>query len=159
MKKVCVFLLLAFAFTACQKKQYFTESPEIELVKKGADSYLKADWAALSSLYADTAKVIMNSWTKTMTVAEFIEAEKQGVANYTSYKIEDGAIYESVITDKGESWVHTWLGHTATLKNGKTVTGVVHIATQVLNGKVVFQVFVFDNLQTHLAMEDSTAGE
>ncbi len=157
MKKALTLLLLASVFTACQKKQYFTESPEIDLVKKGADYYLKADWTGLSSMYADSAKIIVNSWSETITTAKFIELEKQGVTNYTSYKIEDGAIYEMVITDKGEHWVHTWLGHTATLKNGKTLTGIVNIATQVENGKVVFQGFVSDNLPTYLAMQDSTA--
>ena len=159
MKKIIVLLLLASAFTACQKKQYFTESPEIDLVKKGADSYLKGDWAGLSALYADTAKVVINSWTETKSVAEFIEWEKQGVSNYASYKIEDGAIYEMVITDKGEHWVHTWLGHTSTLKNGKTVSGLVNIATQVENGKVVFQAFAVDNLATFLALQDSSAAK
>jgi len=159
MKNACVLLLLVFAFTACQKKQYFKESPEIDLVKKGAENYLKADWAALSALYADTAKVVINSWTETKTVSEFIEWEKQGVANYASYKIEDDAIYEMVITDDGEHWVHTWLGHTATLKNGKTVSGLVNIATRVENGKVVFQAFAADNLATFLAMQDSTAAK
>ena len=155
MKKVFALLLLALTFTACQKKQYFTESPAIDLVKKGADNYLKGDWAALTALYADTAKIMVNSWSKPSTVSEFIEMEKQGVANYASYKFDDGAIYESVVTDKGETWVHTWMGHNATLKNGKTVSGMVHIATRVENGKVVFQGFVFDNLPAYLALQDS----
>lgn len=162
MKKILAFLLLALAFTACQKKQYFSESPEIDLVKKGATAYTSGDWDGLRAIYADTVKVWVNTWDdKTaMNLDQFIEMEKTGAAGYSSYSIGDDAVYEMIITDKGQHWVHTWLNHTATLKNtGKTASNPVNISSLVANGKVVMQVFILDSLPGYLAAQDSTAAK
>ena len=161
MKKLIFFVFLAAGIVGCQKKQYFTACPEIDLIKKGSDAYSKGDWDGLRSLYADTAKVMVNTWMnqQAMTLDQFIEMEKTGAASYASYKIGDDAIYEMVVTDEGDHWVHTWLNHTATLKNGKVVSNPVHISSLVANGKVVWQGFIFDNLQGFLAAQDTTGGK
>ena len=160
MKKLIFFILLATTIVSCQKKQYFTECPEIDLIKKGSDAYVKGDWDRLRALYADTVKILFNTWDnkQAMNLDQFIELEKNGAASYASYKIGDDAIYEMVITDEGEHWVHTWLNHTSTLKNGKSVSNPVHISSLVAGGKVVWQGFILDNLQGYLAAQDSSAG-
>ena len=62
MRKLLAFLLLAAVVSACQKKQYYASSPEIDVAKKADEAYYKGDWTLLRSLYADTAKINLNSW-------------------------------------------------------------------------------------------------
>lgn len=155
-------MLLAVVISACQKKQYYTASSEIDLVKKGNEAYLKADWETLKSLYADTAKILVNKWMgEEISVDQFIEMEKAEVGTLSEYKIGDDAIYEMVELDNGVRWVHTWLLWSGKYKNGKEVRTPVHISTQVLNGKAVWQGFIVDTLPGYLAQPpvDSVAAK
>ena len=159
MKIRITMILMAMSLIACQKKQYYTSSPEIDLVKKGNEAYIKGDWTALRSLYADTAKVVINTWLdQAMTADKFIETEKAGTAGLSEYKMEN-TIMEMVVDDSGSHWVHTWFLHIAKFKNGKEAKVPVHFTTRVENGMVVFQGFIFDSLPGFLAAQDSTAGK
>ena len=157
MKTFLSILVFAVTFSACQKKQYFTSCLEIDLVKKGNELYLKGDWAGLKALYADTTKVLVNSWFGgEMTADQFHEIEKADVATMAEYSIGDDGIYEMVINDQGEHWVHAWFNWKATYKNGKSVSTVVHISSQVENNKIVWQGFVLDTLPSYLSMTGDT---
>ena len=149
--KFIILFFLTAVITACQKKQYFTASPEIDLIKKGNEAYLKADWATFKSLYADTAKVLVNEWWGgEITVDKFIEMEKEQIANFAEYKIGDDAIFEMVETDDGARWVHSWFLWSAKHKNGKEARTAVHLSAQVKNGKIVMFGIIADNLPGYL---------
>jgi hypothetical protein len=62
MKKV-ICLVFLVSIMACQAPQnQFTEvSPEIESVQKSLEAFLKQDWTTFRSIYADTAKIAVNT--------------------------------------------------------------------------------------------------
>ena len=159
MKKLLMFLLLSTAIMACQKKQYFSSAPEIDLIKKGNEAYFKGDWESLRSLYADTANIYDNTWLDNeITADQYIENMKAGLTDFTEYKLADEREFiEMVETDDGQRWVHDWLLWGGTHKSGKKVLTTVHIASQVINNKIVNQVFMYDRLASYLAAQpDST---
>jgi len=153
MKQIFLVILMAAVLCSCQqKKQYFTSGPEIDMAKKGNEAYVKGDWETLRSLYADTAKILVNKWFgEEMSIDQFLMMQKMEVAELASYSIGDDAIYEMVVQDNGDHWVHVWLNWSAKLKNGKEVHTPVHLALQVENGKVVFQGLIFNQLGGYLA--------
>ena len=160
MKNLLFLIILAGVITSCQKKQLFSASPEIDIIKKGNEAYVKGDWTTLRSLYADTAHIWVNSWFgPELTPDKFIEIEKAGAADFTDVKLStDNAIYEMVVTDDGDHWVHYWAGWSGkAAKTGKEAKSAVHIAAQVEHGKVVNFLVVIDSLPAFLASQpDST---
>ena len=140
---------------APSEKQYFTDSPDIDLGKKIIDAYLAQDWDAYSELYSDTARIIRNvNWTTNegFTVDEYIEDLKVALETASSYTF-DPQIWESIINDDGQHWVHfwgIWVGHnTATDKDYEIP---VHVSMQVVDNKVVWQGDLFNNTQVTLDM-------
>ena len=154
------FTLTLLILAACQKKQYFSSSPEIDQIKKGNEAYFKGDWATLRSLYADTAQIWVNTWhenSKGQTPDEYIEGLKGGLANMSNYKEGNPTIYEMVVTDDGTKWVHCWMHWTGSTKGGKEVKSVVHATFSIKDNKVIYQGNIYDSLPGYLAMQpDST---
>jgi hypothetical protein len=156
MKKL-IFPLAVFLLMACQQpaKQYFESSPEIDMVKKGNEAYVNRDWAALRAIYADTAKVANNAWMpdKFQTPDQFIESMKMEAESLTDIKISDDAIYNMIVTDKGEKYVLNWFNWSAKTKDGKEVMTPVHLVFQIAGGKVAFMAAIYDNLPVYLALQ------
>ncbi len=156
MKKLVLFFPILLIVSACGKKQYFTTSPEIDLVKKGNEAYFKGDWETFRSLFADTAKIMFNTWMGDEIGPDaYTDMLKSGVADLAEYHMKDDAIFEMVITDTGEHWVHTWLLWMAKHKNGKEISSPVHIATMIKDGKVYYQGIISNQLPGYLARMNS----
>jgi hypothetical protein len=157
-------LILAAAgllLLACQQpaKQYFESSGEIDMVKKGNQAYVDRDWATLRAMYADTARIANNAWTpdKFDTPDQFIANLKMSVENMTEVKISEDAIYNMIVTDKGEKYVLNWFNWTARTTDGREVMTPVHLVFQIAGGKVVFMAAIYDNLPSYLAAQPLAA--
>lgn len=137
---------------ACQKKQYFTSSPEIDMVKKGNEAYFKGDWETLRSNYANDAIIYDNHWdsTKTLTPDQIIEQFKKGLANFTEYRMGDN-VNEMIVTDTGEKWVHSWFIWIGKTKEGKEASTPVNVSFLVKDNKIAMQVNIFNALPGYLA--------
>ena len=159
MKTSLLFVLGAgLIIASCQapaEKQYFTESPEIDLGKKLVDAYLAGNWDSYPEIYADTARIWRNvNWTTNegFTVQQYVEDLKSALEPISSYKMEP-QIWESIINDDGEHWVHfwtVWIGHNdATNKDYEIV---VHVVMQVVDNKIVAQGDIFNDTEITLDM-------
>ncbi len=160
MKKLLYLISACLILAACQKKQYYTSSPEIDLLKKANEAYFKGDWETLRAAYADTAKIWVNTLPPEtpLTPDQMIEAFKRDVSALSEYHMGENPVYEMVITDTGEKWIHCWLLWSGELKNGKEYSSPVHLASQVKDNKIVFNFILFDGLPGYLAAlsSDST---
>jgi hypothetical protein len=161
MKKL-YFLMTLVCFAACKQpdKQYSENSPEIESIKKSLQAFLSQDWVAFRSIYADSAKIAVNTSDKSKFINndQHIEDEKATHASFTDIKLED-LEYKMVITDKGEKWVLVWFNGSAKTKAGVEVKITGHEKFLFVEGKVVFQQNYYDTLPFYLAMQpaDSTS--
>lgn len=145
-------LLLTVGISSCQQKQVFSESTEIDLIKSANQAYLKGDWEAFRALYADTARILINTWNDRLTPDEVTEQFRSGLADIAEYKISD-EISQMVITDKGEHQVSQWFEWTGKHKNGKEIRTVVYLFCQVENNKIVFSGLIYNTLPFYLAAQ------
>ena len=156
MKMPILILSVLLLAAACGQKQYFTSSPEIDLVKKANEAYFNSDWESLRSMYSDTAKIWFNTWMGSEIGPDaFIDMLKSGVADLTEYKMSDDAIYEMIITDNGDHWVHNWLLYTVKYNNGKEASVPVHISAMVKDGKIYNLALIVNALPGYLAAMSS----
>lgn len=154
MKTYFLFFFAAVVICACQQKQFYKESPEIDLVKKSNEAYFKGDWETLRSFFADTATIYDNTWgNNKLTPEKNIETIRMGLADYTEYKMSEGAEYEMVVNDRGEHWVYNWFEWVGKHKTGKEARSVVHIGMRVENNKIVFAGFIYDRLAGFMAAQ------
>jgi hypothetical protein len=149
---------------ACQAPQnQFTEvSPEIESVQKSLDAFLKQDWTTFRSIYADTAKIAVNTSDimKFINNDQHIEEEKATHENFTDIKFAD-VDYKMLITETGEKWVLVWFNASARTRSGVEVKISGHEKFHFVNGKVVFQMNYYDTLPLYFALQpvDSSGGK
>ena len=160
MKNLINIFLIIVIGSACQppvEKQYFTESPEIDMVRQGITAYLAQDWDSFKQMYADTAQIYQNNWDKSMTIDESIENFKQQNADLTDINFtgpeEGNGVYEMVVTDNGNKWVHFWGKWSAKLAaNGQEVSSLVNVSFNFQGGKIAMEVGIYDNLPIYQAM-------
>ncbi|HLF34699.1 MAG TPA: hypothetical protein VI583_10690 [Cyclobacteriaceae bacterium] len=156
MKKPILFLSVLLLAAACGQKQYFTSCPEIDLIKKTNNAYFSGDWQTLRSSFSDTAKIWNITWMgQEIGPDAYVEMLKSGVADLAEYKMSDDAIYEMVITDKGEHWVHNWLLWSGKHNNGKEFSTPVHISSMIKDGKIINNAIIFNELPGYLATMSS----
>lgn len=143
MKKILFLgLAIALSFTACQQqeKRYTQQSPEIDTYKKVIEAYDKQDWEAMTSHYADTAK-IMNNVTEAegQTLAQLVASDKEDAALFSSWEyVDDQSEYEMIVDDKGKTYTNFWgLWKGTLIANNKTYTIPTHITAQFVDGKIV----------------------
>ena len=152
--------VLLFLFTCCQqeqnKKQYFEQSPEIELAKKLMDSYLNQDWEALRSYYSDTARIWNNVWYTShpgISVDQYISDTKEFVSTLAEYSYED-EVWEMIVNNDGQKWVHFWGNWVGILtQTGNKVEVAAHLAYGVVGDKVVYLSLFVDTLPIYLAQQ------
>jgi hypothetical protein len=161
MKKLFVFALGLLALAACQEKQYFKESPEIDLVKKGIAAYFSGDWDTFRAGYADTAKIAVNVWDEDKWVGPdaYIEGLKSNLTNYAEYNIGENPVYEMIVTDEGDKWVHAWFLHSGKTNGGKDVTTPVNVSFFVKDNKIAMQIDIFNALPGYLARQPADSME
>ncbi|MCG2419312.1 nuclear transport factor 2 family protein [Aequorivita sp. F47161] len=159
MKKLILLgLAIVLSLNACkqQEKRYTQQSPEIDTYKKIIDAYNKQDWEAMTSHYADSAKIMNNVLEKdAITLAELVAVNKKDASFFTSWEYVDGqSDYEMVVTDKGKTYVNfwgTWKGTVAA--NNKTYTIPTHITAQFKDGKVIKEFGYWDLSKIMLDMQ------
>jgi hypothetical protein len=162
MKKI-IFPFLALSlisFTSCQQeqttKQYFEQSPEIDIAKKSVDGYLKQDWVTYKSLYSDTARIWYNEYWATnpgLSIGEAIESMKEPLASLVYYRYE-GEIWEMIVNNNGDKWVHFWGNWIGKLTaDGEEIETVVHLAYRVVGDKIVYESGFWDNLPFYLEQQ------
>ncbi|MDL5050144.1 hypothetical protein QQ054_29485 [Oscillatoria amoena NRMC-F 0135] len=157
MKNPVIISILTVTLLACQEKQYFTSSPEIDLIKRQQEAYLKGDWATLRSFYHDTATIYANTWGHgKLSPDQLTERQRKGVEDYSEYALAKDGVYELLINDRGEYWVHNWTEWRGVHKNGKEVRVVVNISFRVANNKIVFAGFIYDTLPLVMAAQSGT---
>jgi hypothetical protein len=160
MKKIIISLvtLLLIATISCKQeqtaKQYFEESPEIELCKKAVKAFQDGDAETYRSCLADTVRIWQNQyWTKYpgKTIDEEMEFFKTVHATQEYYRYE-GEIWEMIIQDSGQNWVHFWAEtHTKLKGDDEKIEFVIHIAFSVVENKIVYESVIFDYLPFYLA--------
>lgn len=148
MKKLILLSFATLLFVACKQEpqRYFADSPEIETVKAGINSYENADWEKWHSNHADTAKFFVNS-IKPITASERMEELKEMTSALSSYGFNHDKEYIEMVLDKDdETWVYYWATHNATFAaNGEEVSMPVHLAIRFIDGKIVEEHAVFDS--------------
>lgn len=162
MKTLTLFFVCTLFLFSCQTKpqQYFSSCPEIDMIRNGNAAYVAGDWKALRAIYADTAKILNNTWMNDATAPDEFVAQLQGVVgNYSEYGIGGDAVYEMIVTDKGEKWVHNWLLWKGKHKNGTEVQFPIHLSFRIAEGKVVTQVNMYDRLPAYLASHPVTVAD
>ena len=157
MKKSALLAIFVALFCfGCQipiPMQYHTESPEIDVVKTTLNAYLSADWETQRAQYSDTAKIWHNvSWVddEGMSPDEFTQMLSEEVAQLSEYDFTD-QIWEMITTDEGVKWVHFWGIWRGKMKGSDEQLNVpVQVSFNVLDGKIVMEVAVYDNLPAYL---------
>jgi len=159
MKTSLLFVLAAgLVLASCQapcEKQYFTESPDIDLGKKLVEAYLAGNWDSYPELYADTARIWRNeNWTtkEGFTVEQYIEDLKKALEPISSYKMEP-QIWVSIINDDGEHWVHfwtVWIGHNDATNKDYEIP--LHVSLLVVDNKIVGQGEFYNDREATLDM-------
>ena len=151
-------LAIVLAMAACQKqeKRYTQQSTEIDTYKKVIDDYVKQDWEAFASHYADTAKIMNNATEKDgQTLTELVNMNKSDAALFSSYNYVDGeSTYEMIIDDKGRTWVNFWGTWEGTLNaNNKKYIIPAHGTAQFVDGKIVMEYGYWDLSKIMLDMQ------
>lgn len=138
------------------EKQYFTDSPDIDLGKRVIEAYLAGDWEVYPELFADTARIFRNvSWetNEGFTLSEYVEDLQNGLQGVSSYSLESQNL-ESVVNDDGEHWVHIWFiwtGHNDLTDKDYEIP--VHVSSLVEGGKISEQVEFFNMSEIALDMQ------
>jgi hypothetical protein len=160
MKNILFTGLALLVLAACNQQQRYTQnSPEIDTFKAVVENYDDQDWEAMTSHYADTAKIFNNSPDVGASVAEMIAYHKENDNNLESrgFLAKDQE-YEMVVTDDGETWVNFWGDWEGTLKaNGKKLKVPVHLTGQFIDGKIVRSSGHWDNSPMVLALQQIEA--
>ena len=137
------------------EKQYFSDSPDIDLAKKVTEAYLSQNWDAYPELFADTVRIWRNvNWetNEGFTLSEYIEDLQNGLQGVSSYSLEN-QVWESVVNDEGEHWVHIWFvwtGHNDLTNKDYEIP--VHVSSLVEGGKITVQGEFFNGAEVALDM-------
>jgi hypothetical protein len=158
MKNLLFVLCAGLIIASCQpqtEKQLFTESEDIDYGKKIMQAYLTQTWDAYPKYFADTAKIWRNkNWSNDegFTVQQYVEDLKGGLKPISSYSFES-QIWLSIITDTDKHWVYFWGVWTAhNDATNKDYEMPVHVAMQIVDGKVVQQGEFYDGTNITLDM-------
>ena len=113
MKRLSMSLWLsAILLFSCEtKQQYFSESPEIDMMKEALNAYMELDWEKYRGFYYDSAGIYQNqSWINDqpgISPDEMIASNKEFYSGIVETRMDD-QIWEMVITGNGFYWVHFW---------------------------------------------------
>jgi uncharacterized protein len=158
MKKSIYLFFVVGLLAACNMNQpvrYFSASPEIEATKSILKAYVDADWDAMKSHYADTAKILNNvPKGKGISISAAIEDYRQEHELFSSISyVAEEDFFEMVLTDEGETWVNYWGLWIGTLKStGEKYEIPLHITLRFVNQKVVLEHGYWNNSDIVLAL-------
>lgn len=160
MKRIFGILLVVLLFAACkqQPKQWYSASPEIDLAKQVDAGFAAGDWNSFRSPFADTAKVWVNtSWSEPSISADTLTARfKSARSGMTEAKLAT-SVYEMIVTDKGDHWVHRWGVWEAKMANGKAVSWTSNASFLISGGKITLVAYIYNALPGYLANQPDPA--
>lgn len=160
MKRIVGILLVALLFAACkqQPKQWYNASAEIDLAKQVDAGFANGDWSSFRAAFSDTAKIWVNtSWSEPAITADTLTANYTNArAGLTDAKLNN-AVYEMIVTDEGDHWVHRWGVWQATLANGKSTSWTSNASFLVSGGKITIAAYIFNALPSYLANQPDPA--
>lgn len=167
MRKLFYAFSISFLISSCSGKQYFNSSPEIDVVKAACDAYFKGDWNAVKSFFTPEARIWFNTprlqHTK-LNTDQYIESMKADLAYLSDYRsgknpdYED-PVYEMIIDNEGNKWVHAWMTWIGKTTNGKEVVSPLHISSQVKEGKIDIHFVYFNALPMYMAFQQTDSAE
>lgn len=162
MKKLPILGLILVFILACntESQRYYSESAEIESVKKVIEAYEKQDWDTWKTHFADTAKVFHNKNTG-IPYQESMKRHQDMISNFSSYSFSDEkTVLEMVIDKNGNKWVNYWSVWSGKLKaNGEQLEIPVHLTSQYLDGKIVKEYGYYDTSAITAAFIEIEAAE
>lgn len=153
MKKTFLVALLATTLFACSTPaetkveattgttSVTTEGPDVELMKKAAESWASANWDAYLSCYADTAISVHNVWAVTTDtavtrkVSSYIDTFKKSREGMDGNVTIDHSIYEVVTMADGSKYGHAWLDCSWKTKTGETSKTLIFNSYSIKDGK------------------------
>jgi len=161
MKKLLLLGLTLILFIACQqqeKKRYFSESSEIDVLKSGIDAYESGDWDKWKAHFADTAKIYVNS-KESVTVSARLEELSSSSSALSSYGFDkENDWIEMVIDADEETWVYYWAQWNGEFEATKRKVSVpIHLAVQFSNGKITEEHVYYDGTEMNMAIKEIAA--
>jgi hypothetical protein len=164
MKKTIFVAILATTLFACKQNETKTETaasatasgsvtttgPDVELMKKAAESWASGNWDAYLSCYADTARSIHNQWAVTTdtTVARkmtsFIDGFKKSREAMDGNVTINNSIYEVVTMADGSKYGHAWVDCSWKSKKGEISKTVIFNSYAIKDGKLTTEWPIYD---------------
>lgn len=127
----------------------YTEGPSADSVQLFFDAYAKGDWAAMRSVYHDTAAVYHNASGR-LTPDSIVAFHK---SRRELYEKVDAVVNVPLVTNynvgrlKGQSWRGGWAQLTLTIKgSGEAVPLPMNVVWQIKGGKVVQEYAYYNTL-------------
>lgn len=160
MKRLVVifFALLLLASCKQQPKQWFNAGAEIDLAKQIDGAFAAGDWTTFRAAFADTAKTWVNTtWSQPGISADSLTAGFKSARDGMSEAKLSNSIYEMIVTDEGDHWVHRWGVWEGKLANGKSATWTSNANFLVSDGKVRMAAYVYNALPGYLANQPDPA--
>lgn len=154
MKRFVGIFLVVLLFAACkqQPKQWFSTSTEIDLAKQVDNAFAAGDWTAFRSAFADTAKIWVNtSWDQPSLSPDTLTAGYRTAREGMTEAKLTKSVYEMIVTDDGDHWVHRWGVWEAKLANGKSSSWSSNASFLVSDGQIRIGVYIFNALPNYLA--------
>ncbi len=162
MKKTILVAIIATTLFACKQNETKTETaaagtsavttsgPDVDLMKKAAESWASGDWAGYLSCYADTALSVHNAWAVTTDtiiarkLPSYIDLfKKSRIPLEGNIKI-DNSIYEVVTMLDGSKYGHAWIGVSWKTKTGVVSKTVIFNSYGIKDGKITYEWPIYD---------------
>jgi hypothetical protein len=162
MKKTFFVALLATTLFACSTPaenkveatagttSVTTEGPDVELMKKAAESWATGNWDAYLSCYADTAISVHNTWAVTTDtnvsrkVSSYIDSFKKSREAMDGNVTIENSIYEVVTMADGSKYGHAWFNLSWKTKEGGTSKTLLFNSFTIKDGKLVTEWPIYD---------------
>ena len=155
MKNLLIVVLATTLFMSCgqPEKRYTQQSKEIDMVKKHIENYNNKDYGL--EMLSDTCKSYFNTKDDFIARKDLIAYHQANDSNYSSRGfLADDQEFEMVVTDKGHTWVNSWLNWRGTMKeSGKTIDIPIHLTYQFVDGKIVREVGYWDPTEVVLDLQ------
>ncbi|MEK0423208.1 MAG: hypothetical protein RLZ95_1118 [Bacteroidota bacterium] len=121
-----------------------TTGPEVDLMKKAAESWAKGDFDAYLSCYHDTARSVHNAFaTYDTTVAKkmtsFISGFKKSREGIEGNINIDHTIFEVVTMPDGSKYGHAWVDCSWKTKSGEVGKSVIFNSYGIKDGKFTYE--------------------
>ena len=162
MKKTIFVAILATSLFACKAPaennattststtSVTTEGPDVELMKKAAESWASGNWDAYLSCYADTAISVHNTWAVTTDtavtrkVSSYIDTFKKSREGMEGNVTINNSIYEVVTMGDGSKYGHAWLDCSWKTKDGGTSKTLIFNSYSIKDGKFTTEWPIYD---------------